>query len=191
MRGEHTIEFDVPFQYSDGGKFKEASSITVRAPGLGKYHIHTVMVSFVYKGLMSFTTSGQAMKEIASYLKPVEDEDEDGDQQKAEDDPEKDIMPVLAIGLGTETYPQFAAFVRKSLTDSPKLATIGDTGLPVTDEVWESIEETSGIDEVMRVFNAFTNFFNKADSKSKKGNGKKRSRGSSSRTKAASTTSTP
>lgn len=178
MRGEKTIEFEHPFQFSDSGEYRDATTVTVRAPGLGKFHTHTNMMRYVSTAVLAFNQKMGGK---------VDDGVGDDDDKPEVEDGDEDALFFLSMGLG-EDFPEFALFVKKALTDS-KLAYIGEPKNRVTDEVWVSIEETNGTDAALRILGEFASFFMDAlELKSKKETGKKGSGGSASGTKARSTT---
>lgn len=182
-RGEKTLTFDFPIRFSENGEWSETDKITICAPGLGKYDVYTTMQSYVGKALLTWSR-GEKAKQDAQTTSTLDDDDE---KPEASDE-NKDVMLYMSMGLDTETYPKFASYVQRVLTNSPKLARVGDNKAPLTDDVWASIEEQGGMEAVTRIMSEFVDFFFEAlESKKKRGAGKSRS--SSSPTKADSPSS--
>lgn len=183
MRGEKTITFDFPIRYSENGKFEEAYTITVRAPGLGKYDVYTAMQSYVGKGIISF------IKARGDVAKPDEDEYADNDAASPDEEKgEEDVMAIMAIGLDTKMYQEFATYTRRAITNAPKLATIGEGKAPLSDAVWEELADKGGMEAINRVLSEFVSFFLDALG-SKKKSGPAKSVSSSSPTRAVSVSS--
>lgn len=179
MKGEKTINFDFAFQYSEGGKFAEASSITVRAPGLGKFDVHTTMSAYVGKAALAFTRLASEMPQQAAA-----EADDDSGEPKTDD---QDVMQLMAMGLGVDEFPKFAMYVKRALTGTPKLAHVTDTKIGLTDEIWESIEAGGGMEAVQKVMSDFAGFFFEAlGGRRAKANGAEPAPTSASPTKAAS-----
>lgn len=153
MRGTKTITFDdCEFTYSKGGQFVRGNQITVREPGLGKWEVHSQMTAYVSKAALAFSRLAAGMQVPD---RPVEDEPEVADQ-----DEQQDVMQLMAMGLGVDEYPKFASYVKRVLTGSPRLASVGEDGeSAVTDEVWDSLAENGGMEAVTRVMSEFTGFF--------------------------------
>lgn len=187
MRGEKTVTFDFNFEYSHDGNFVEANTITLRAPGLGKFDVHNTMQAYVSKAVVSFA----AQLRDANKGQPDQSTDDDdvSDTSEAQDE-DKDVMVIMAMGLDLDVYPKFASYVQRVLTNTPKLATIGDTKAPITDAVWTSIEERGGIEAANKIMSEFTSFFFDALG-SKKGNGKGKLPSSASPSKGPSPSNTP
>lgn len=186
MKGENTVEFDFTFQYSRGGKFEEGHSITIRAPGLGKYDVHTTMTAYVGRAALAFaklasSDSGQPA--------PHADSSAEADQPSGEDQDEQDVMQLMAMGLGVEEFPKFAMYLKRVLTGTPKLARVTDTDVGISDEIWESLEANGGMDAVHRVMSDFTGFFlGSMAARQQKPNGAAPAHSSASPTKAPSPT---
>lgn len=191
MRGEKTITFDFPIRYSKGGKFEEAYTITVRAPGLGRIDVYDTMKSYVGKAILN-------MSKLRSDLRKAVDEDaqavlesEPNDEAEGEgEDDQKDVLIIMQMGLETEVYTKFVAYVRKVLTNSV-LASIGDDGkTKISDEVWEELAEKGGLEAVYMVMSEFVGlFFESLPSPGR--SGKKKPTGSDTPAKAISVTGTP
>lgn len=186
MRGEKTVTFDFNFEYSHDGNFVEANTITLRAPGLGKFDVHNTMQAYVSKAVVSFAAQ---LRDANKGQPDTSDNDEDV-SDTSEQDEDKDVMVIMAMGLDLDVYPKFASYVQKVLTNTPKLATIGDTKMPITDAVWASIEERGGIEAANKIMSEFTSFFFDALG-SKKANGKGKHHSSASPSKGPSLSNTP
>ena len=186
MRGEKTVTFDFNFEYSHDGNFVEANTITLRAPGLGKFDVHNTMQAYVSKAVVSFA----AQLRDANKGQPDQSTDDEDVSDTSEPDDDKDVMVIMAMGLDLDVYPKFAAYVQRVLTNTPKLATIGDTKVPITDAVWSSIEERGGIEAANKIMSEFTSFFFDALG-SKKASGKGKPLSSASPSKGPSPSNTP
>lgn len=161
MRGEKTIDlgFDVRIPGKDG--YTHENEVTVRAPGLDKFHVHTKMQAYV----------GKALAGIAGMRGQLQDAAQDTEEDVLDTKEEQDVMVLMTMGLDGDTYSEFAAFARKSLTNS-KLASVGEDA-KLTDEAWLEIEAQGEMEAVMRILSAFTGFFFDAlASKSESGKGK-------------------
>ena len=178
MRGEKVIDFGFTFKYSDGGEFQEASEIVLRAPGLDKFDVHTSMKAWTGKAMLNFA-------QIARGETVSDEQIEQESPDNTTDD--QDVMQMMSMGLNVDEFPKFAAYVRKVLTNSKKLATVGQTDIPLTDATWIDIENQGGMEAVFKIMSDFTGFFLGAlTSKGQNGDGK--SATLSSRTKAVSAT---
>jgi hypothetical protein len=142
MRGERTIELP-EFEFSQGGEFRKATSITVRAPGFKKRAIHAAMSGYVSEGLIGVAKKVQGMSG-----------DTDAEARAAE----PDAVALMSMGLGSK-YPDFHEVALRAITNSPTIACVSDTDVPITDSVWESIEQAGGMAAVDKVVSGFTSFF--------------------------------
>lgn len=190
MRGEKTIEFEVPFRYSTGGVYSETTTVTIRAPGLGKFDVHNKMQAYVMEAMFALAKQAAEMRGFAEAKKAAEAGDDEEAPKDQPDPPGSEIMDQISVGLGHAKYPEFAGYVKRMLTNAPKLATVGEDRQPLTDEVWEAIEETNGTSAAMDILGSFASFFVNALG-SKKPIGSARSATSSSPTKADSIMSMP
>lgn len=154
MRGEKTITLEFPVNYSSKGAFLESDKITLRAPGFAKFDVHSTMTAYVGEAMKGFITIREQMT-AAQAAAEAGDEDEN----EKPDDEDRDVMQLMAMGLGIEKYPAFALYLKKILTNAPKLATIGEQNDPISDEVWMEIENAGGVDGANRIFSEFTGFF--------------------------------
>jgi hypothetical protein len=182
MRGEKTIDLGVTFRYPNGkGQYEETSAVTVRAPGLSMFHVHTRMQAWVVDGLVG-AMNKVVREKGAEQARADAAAEADADQQaEQEEHPGDVIMDRMAIGLG-ERYPDFAVYIKKVLTNSA-LVSVGAGGR-MTDEAWEAIEAEAGMQGVLVVLGTFAGFF-LGSGPSKKPNGNASSTISSSDTKAA------
>lgn len=186
MRGTKTIELETPFRYSSKGIYSETTTVTIRAPGLGKFDVHNKMQSYVMEAMFALAKKAAEMRGFVEAKKAADDED-DKPKEDIIDPPGSEIMDQIAVGLGHDKYPEFAGYVKRVLTNAPKLATVGDDSQPLTDEVWDAIEEANGTSAAMDVLGSFAGFFVNALG-SKKTTGSAPSATSSSPTKADSIT---
>jgi hypothetical protein len=155
MRGSKTIEFDFDITYSKGGQFVTTRQITVREPGLGKYDVHATMTAFVSKAALSFSKLAKEMRG-AGGQQPEQSEP----SAPPADDDDQDVMQLMAMGLGIDEFPKFATYVKKAMTGSPRVATVGEgTDQAITEEVWESLDQNGGMEAVNKVMSEFTGFF--------------------------------
>lgn len=169
MRGEKKIDLGFDISYSMKGQFVTTRTITVREPGLGKYEVWSTMKSFVMQaqpGIFEVAAKAQA---AASAGVPAAEESDDP-QPESEDDT-KDILSWMAIGLGEKKFNDYMRYVKAALTNAPKLATVGDSEQPITDEVWEALDEKGGMTAVTNILSEFTGFFFGGQQKSAKTNG--------------------
>lgn len=166
MRGETTVELGFTFEYQQSvGENRgaaDADSVTVRAPGLSKFKVHTAMVAYV----------SQAMVGMMKALSGVNAQTGQADEAAERPEGDQDVMQIMAMGLSDEKFSEFCDFVRKVLTREPKLAFVGDNQ-PLNDDTWEAIAEAGGLEAVMKILGAFTDFFMAAQLKSaeRTGNG--------------------
>lgn len=152
-RGETAVTFDFEFSYSKGGQFVPTNRIVVRAPGLALLDIHGAMKSHVaqaQKGAMDFLLKAQAAREGA----PEEAQPEDPNA-------EPDVLQLMSFGLSPDEHTKFLVYVKKVLSNRVALAYVGDAASPspITDEIWDQIEEHGGIPAFEKIVNAFTSFF--------------------------------
>jgi hypothetical protein len=159
MRGEKTINFDFEILYSAGGKFHPATSITVRAPSLDQYRIHSIMQSWTIEGANGWRkvfADEIAKAKVESSNAPDGDETPSAD----EDDKQIDVMAMMAAGLSPEKYAAFSALVMDTLKNNPRLAYVGeDPKAAITDHVLTQIGDKGGIPEWERVASEFVGFF--------------------------------
>jgi hypothetical protein len=155
MRGETRIEFDFPISFSFKGEISETNFVTVRAPGFDSFATHAKMKAHVSQALLSFAKQRDGLASDTSGAKDIAEPEED------EIDPDKDVMTIMAMGLGPDKYPDFADFVQKTLTGRKQLAFLGEDPdiVAIQDAVWMDIAEKGGIDACLRIMSAFTDFF--------------------------------
>lgn len=166
MRGKKEINFPFEFEYSHEGQFKKEFGVKVQAPGIDQFDIHNKMVAFA-----SDAEVGLAIK-----FSKVKREDRQTDEEDiAKSAPETDaemaqrVIGVYSMGLGPEAFPIFMSFIKKTLTNNPKLASIGETNVPITDLVWNAIDNAGGMDAVALVLMSFAGFFLKQPEEVKSG----------------------
>lgn len=176
MRGETIITLDEPIRYSENGSFSETHTITVRAPGLGKRHVHATMQAWVMEAISNLQNKrADLMKQAEAEAKAknplnVDDPEPGADGKDDTGEDPLGVWQMMSMGLGPERFPRFQDYIMRELTGTPKLASVGDNGSPLTDAVWESLDETGGMDAVGRVLGTFAGFFTGAP-KSKKPSG--------------------
>lgn len=183
MKSEAKVVFDVPFRYSRQGQFETATEIKLVAPGLGKRHVHTALQAFVGEAV------GSLQERRASLLAQA-GATESRDAEAAAATGNDDTNPLgywmfMTMGLNDKSLQRLNAYLMAELTGSPRLASIGDTGEPMTDAAWESLVETNGMEAVDRVLGTYIGFF-MGSPKSKKETGSDTSTTSSSPPKVAS-----
>lgn len=152
MRGEKTLSFEFTFPYSENGGYAEANTITIRAPGLGKFHVHSTMQAYVMDAISTLQAKRAAIESMAR------DGEDDGKPADDEADP-AGVWQMMAMGLGVEKFPKFAEYVTKVLTNAPKLASIGEGKVALSDEVWTALEDNGGIEAIHEVLGTFVGFF--------------------------------
>jgi hypothetical protein len=164
MRGEKILELGFEFEYSAGGKFERAESITLRAPGFKLRHIHATMTGFVSDALIGLAGKVSQLRDAGGK--------DDSNADAAGDTGERDALVLMSMGLGPK-FADFHAYVIKTLTNTQLLAAVGGTTTGITDAVWESIEEQGGMAAVDKIVGEFSGFFlDQAGSKLTTGNGK-------------------
>lgn len=175
MRGEATLVFDEPFEISENGSFVRVNTVTVRAPGLGKAHVHATMQAYVMEAVMGMQRKRpelmQQSKAERSPLDPVGGPiEEPKDAIESAEDEYALVLQLMSSGLGVERWPAFFDYVYTQLTLS-KLASAGESGTQLTKETWDSIEQTNGMEAVERIIGAFGSFFTKSMLQRKTGSG--------------------
>jgi hypothetical protein len=174
MRGTRLLHLPVSFKYSDGGKYAEDSAVTLQAPSLDNFAIHTKMVAYATQAMMAnekeqmqmlaelgdtldkILKSRDAMREQAIAEGKVE---ADAEAAETDDAMAARVMSTYARGLGPDRFPAFMEFVKKTLTNNAKLARVGETKVPLRDESWEDIDAKGGMDAVNIVLAGFAGFF--------------------------------
>lgn len=192
MHGEVTLNFE-PFRISENGNFEEVTTVTLRAPALGKRHVHITMQTWVMEAFSEMQRKRPELfkAEVESSV-AIGDEDAPKAVKKNNEDPHKEakgMWQMMQMGLGHDVFPRFADYVMNELTGSPRLATVGENGVALTESAWEAIVDANGMDTIAIICGTFVGFFT-GDQKSPKGNGSATSPSSSSRAKAGSRSST-
>lgn len=167
MKGEKQVTFPFEFKYSDGGVFKTDYGITVRAPSLNQFAVHTAMVAFAAEadranqaaGLVAF--SSISAEQLSTLLKSRGDNGSGDEAAPVESDRDmaNRVIGQFASGLGSEKFPKFMEFLLKTLKNNAKLATVGDTKIPLTDATVDSIAEIGGMDAINLILASFAGFF--------------------------------
>ena len=101
MRGEKTINFDYELLYSKAGAFVPATSITVRAPGLDQYKIHSRMQAWVAEAANGLR---KAFSQVAA---PAGAGDDEKDKPEEVDVDDARLASVASANLAPKT-PQFS-----------------------------------------------------------------------------------
>lgn len=172
MRGEAIVTFDFEFEYSNKGTFEKEFAIKVKAPSLPDHRTHLRMVALAQAAqvgvAINFSKLERRPTAVEAELALAEPEDE----IEAEDERTDRVLSTFASGLGPDKFADEMEALKKALTKNARLASIGETGLPITDEVWMTIAEAGGAAAIDRVLAAFLGFFLDAPSKSPSKNGK-------------------
>lgn len=189
MRGEKTIDLGFEVKVSRDGQFVPYSTVTVRAPGLDQYRVHSMMQGWTSEGARGFQKAyaeqierARVEREAAGEAMPAAD----GADKK---DEEIDVMAMMSAGLTPERYAQFAEFVLTTMKKNHRLAWVGDQPLPgtaLTDHVVEQIVENGGLAALDRIFSEFAGFFMLGQGSKAKPNGDASATTSASPTKATS-----
>lgn len=156
MRGKKLVQLPINFKYSDAGAFKEDCAVTISAPALDQFKVHSKMMAFA-----SEAETNLAIK-FASVERPKSDAPEpEKEEQKEETDEEMAdrVLGIYAMGLGTEKFPEFMEYVKAVLTGNSKLASVGDTNIPLRAESWDSIDLEGGLEAVSLLIATFAGFF--------------------------------
>jgi hypothetical protein len=164
-RGQKLVTLDFEFEYSKGGKFEKEFAVTLKAPSLDLFAVHNYHVS-----MAESVELGLAAKFSRFERRAVSDAERDAAIAKQEeaqavetdDDAAKRIISQYASGMEPDAFASFVEKVKKTLTGNPKLATIGETTIPITDAVWDDIASKGGLDAVMQIIAGFLGFFDTA-----------------------------
>jgi hypothetical protein len=165
MKGEKQITFPFSFKYSEAGVFKEEFGVTVRAPSLDQFAVHTAMVAFAAEagqknqiaGMAAFGALPEGV--IASMVKARGDQEQLNSAPETDDEMATRVIGQFASGLGSERFPRFMDFLLKALKNNPRLASVGDGKVPLTDATIQSICDVGGMDAVNVVMATFAGFF--------------------------------
>lgn len=192
MRGEAVVEFSEPFQFSENGRFEQTSRVNLRAPGLGKRHVHMTMQAWVmdaFSGLQARRPALEAMSGGLVSQNKLDVDDVPVDEGSALGEDPMAFWQMMQMGLGADRFPRLADYIMKELTGSPKLGSVGENGSPITEAVWESLAETNGMAAIDKICGTFVGFFIEPRALQKPSGGEQ-SPSSSLRPKAASRSST-
>ena len=141
-----------PFQYPFEGKMHTGDTVIVSETTFKTQRIDSRMRHCVMRAILGISKSFGTM-ENAKAQNP-ETIDEDGN---IADDR---LMDMVAMGFEDgEAFEQFEVATISSLTNRPSLCRVADTGAPLTEQAWASIDETNGLDGIRRICSAFTSFF--------------------------------
>lgn len=172
MRGETMLTLDFEFEFSHNGEVQKEFAVKLRAPGLDQYAIHNRMA-----GLASEAQVGLAQRyskierpKAADIAEAVAAAEQAVDQE-TESEAAARVLDAFATGLGPERFAETMDWLRRTLTGNAKLASIGDTGTPIRDKVWESIADQGGLDAVNLILGTFIAFFMDGPARSRKGGG--------------------
>jgi hypothetical protein len=167
MKGEKQVTFPFSFKYSEGGIFKEEFGVTIRAPSLDQFAVHTVMVAYAAESgkknqadaMVAFGALPAATLEVMVKARG-EQAEQDGPAPVETDAEMADrVIGHFASGLGSDRFPAFMAFVLKTIKNNPKLATVGDGKIPLTDATVDSIVAHGGMDALNLMMATFAGFF--------------------------------
>lgn len=183
MRGEKTIKFDFDINYPTGnGQYAATREVTLRAPGLSKSDVFYTLKGYVSKAVTGFAKIHAGTKKRTADQAAGDDEENEGYDKE-----EVDTMYLMGAGLDIDDYQVFSNYLRRVLTNSSKLASLGDSKAPLSDEAWLEIDAAGGMDAVNKVLAGYVDFFlEPLMSKSK--SGKNKSTGSDSPARATSHT---
>jgi hypothetical protein len=166
MRGTKQVTLPISFQFSNAGKLEEDCMVTLQAPGLDSFSIHNHMVAFAAEAQRNSMADEAAMLQK---LGPLLDKilEAKAEQQASEEEPQEipeeqkaeQVISTYAKGLGSEKFPAFMEYVKKALTNNAKLARVGDTKVPLNDEVWLNIEKAGGMEAATLIIAGFAGFF--------------------------------
>lgn len=163
MRGEKTITLDYEILYSKGGQFVPTNIITVRAPSLDQYKIHSLMQSWTSEGALGWRKANAetlAKLEAAAEAAQAAPAPQAGAAETPAEDVQIDVMHMMSQGLPPERYAIFSQFVMDTLKNNPRLAYVGgDEKAPITDHVMQQIGEQGGIADWDRIASDFSGFF--------------------------------
>ena len=199
-KGERQIILPFEFKFSDKGKWAVEHCITLQAPSLADFGVHNKMVGFASKAIttaqrneavMFSSINSDVLGKIIAARAEFEAERKASQEENAEPEQETDeavaerATQMFAAGLD-DKFPDFMEFLKKTLTNNPRLARIGDTQAPIVDGVWEELNKHGGMEAVNLVLMSFANFFLQApQSKSTNASGDEQPITSSSDTRAA------
>lgn len=159
MADAKTIEFEFTFRYPDRGNYLDATAVTVKAPGMSNFRVHSAMHGWVMDAMMQAAAKAIAASGgIEAARKRAEAEEDKPTADEPTEPSGTEFIDQIAIGLGPEKFAEFMAFTRKALTGNAHLAWVGDKR-PITDEVWLEIETNGGMEAVMEVMGTFAGFF--------------------------------
>lgn len=169
MRGQRLIELPVKFRYSENGQSKEECAVMVQAPGLDQFAVHNKMVAYAAEALRKvqmeeaalLASMGSALDIIMKARAEIDQNAEPVAEPKPESlfDMTTRVMETYAKGLGHEKFPDFMDYLKKVLTNNPKLARVGETKIAIRDESWDDINERGGMEAVSIILAAFADFF--------------------------------
>lgn len=187
MRGTKTIVLDQDIEYSEGGAYLTTNEITLMAPGIDRLHVYSAMRAHVLDALFSAAKRAVEIQGLSEARKQAEEEEE-AETESAEITG-KEFFNQIGLGLGADRFPQFVSYVKKTLTNAPKLARVGQGSTPITDETWERLQEAGGMDAVADIIGTFASFFSVSQTAEKR-TGKGKQSTSSSDSKVASPSNT-
>lgn len=181
MRGTRLVHLPINFRYSDNGTFKEDCAVSLSAPSLDQFSVHNAMVAYASEATrnndkeqaLTFAAMAPALETLKKFREEaISTEVEVAPAEETDEQRTTRVVEFYAQGLG-EKFPAFMEYLKKTLTNNPKLARVGDTKQPLRDESWEDIASKGGMDAVLMVFAGFAGFFLKeaARTKSQEANG--------------------
>lgn len=164
-RGEKLLTLDFEFSFSLNGETAKEFAVKLRAPGLDQFRVHNRMAGLVAKCQVGLTQA------FANLQRPENAPAPDDDKPETDQEAADRILQTLSMGLGPDAFADEMEWVKRTLTKNPKLASVGDTGVPLNDLVWESIGNEGGISAVNLVIAHFVGFFLDSPAKSPSGTG--------------------
>jgi hypothetical protein len=156
MRGQKIVTFPFEFPYSQDGKFLSEFAVTLRAPSLDQFQVHTAMTAFVKASEVgvSVAFSGFKMPD-----RPASEVVAAAPAPETEEQMVERVISTLSTGLGPDRFPQFMDYVMSKLKRNAKLATIGETNIPLDDATLSAIAEKGGMDAINLLVASFADFF--------------------------------
>lgn len=160
MRGTKKIEFGFSFEFSENGAYASTNTVAVTAPSIASFGVHQHMRASVVEALFGAAKRAAELHGIAEARRRAIDEDEAAAASAEQVVPTgSETLDQIALGLGPDKFTAFAAYVRSVLTNNAKLARVGQGNTPITDEVWERIEEAGGMEAVAEIIGTYAVFF--------------------------------
>jgi len=185
QKGRKVLILPCEFRYTakaPGGQatFLTEHAVTVCAPSLAHFAIHSRMIGFAKAASATFQRE-QAIAFSAMKPEAIEtmmrarkamaaDAAQAGVVEAEELPPETEVemadrvMDYFATGLGPDRFPEFWDWLKKVLTGNPRLAFVGDaeggrTGSALNDGEWNAIDQAGGMEAINIILAGFADFF--------------------------------